>query len=187
VTLLGAAVVAGVVLAGLSLAAALDVDRRRRSLPRGLGLAVLGVAFTPVIALEAGAVPWTGDAGMVAAVIAAVTLYIAAPLLLASIVGPAGTPSPAPDTVGTHVCPGTDTYAAGTYRVVGAADRIALLRVTDGAGRRIHGGSVIHVDAATLDSSFESAPDPDSGINPVRALRSEWTGLVWRVRGLLGR
>ena len=71
------------------------------------------------------------------------------------------------------------------YRVVGASDEVALLRVTDGDGRRVSSGEVRHVTAGELDARFAAAPDPDAGLTPVRSARNALTGLYWQFRRFL--
>lgn len=68
------------------------------------------------------------------------------------------------------------------YRVVGTSDGVALLRVTDGDGRREVTGELVRV---TDLSGFELARDPDAGVHPVRELRNLLTGLYWNVRRFL--
>ncbi len=70
------------------------------------------------------------------------------------------------------------------YRVVGAGDPVALLRVADGEGRREHTGDLRQVPASEA-ATLEPAPDPDDGLHPVRALRGMAQGLYWNVRKLL--
>ncbi|MFB6103605.1 MAG: hypothetical protein ABEJ57_00780 [Halobacteriaceae archaeon] len=185
-TLLGVTVVVGLLLAGVVVADALDVDRRRRALPRWLGLSIVGVAFMPVLALEGGLVPWTGDLALVGAVLTALTLYIGVPFVVAPVFGATEATTDEPDLVGTHVRPQSDAYHAGIYRVVGASGLVVLLRVTDETGRRRHTGSVIDVDADTLETAFAPATDPDAGLHPLRTLHTEVTGVAWRVRELVG-
>lgn len=72
----------------------------------------------------------------------------------------------------------------GVYRVVGATDEVALLRVTDEDGRRAHTGELSHVSPETLDVEFEPAADPDAGLSPVRDARNLLSGLYWTVRRL---
>jgi len=91
-----------------------------------------------------------------------------------------------PATVGEHYRPTTGAgrdgaYRDGVYRVVGASDRVALLRVGDADGRRVHAGEVTHVDQSTLDAEFEATTDPDAGFSPVSGLRNALSGLYWNV------
>jgi|GEM_PF-1267247 len=96
-----------------------------------------------------------------------------------------------PAAVGEHYRPTTethrdggyhdDTYRAGIHRVVGAGDRVALLRVGDADGRRVHDGEVAHVDQSTLDEDFEAATDPDASFTPVAGVKNALTGLYWNV------
>ena len=71
----------------------------------------------------------------------------------------------------------TDDCPPGIYRVVGANDeRIALLRVSDAAGRRAHTGEVITVPNHAL--AFEAAENPD-GNRPARALFVSLGGTIY--------
>lgn len=70
----------------------------------------------------------------------------------------------------------------GVYRVVGAGDPIALLRVTDADGRRRHTGDLVRAPPHAIDSEFEPAADPDAGLSPVRSVRNQLSGLYWSVR-----
>ena len=70
----------------------------------------------------------------------------------------------------------------GVYRVVGATDAVALLRVTDEDGRRANTGELRRVAPATLDAEFASADDPDAGLSPVRDARNLLSGMYWSVR-----
>jgi hypothetical protein len=81
-----------------------------------------------------------------------------------------------------HLRPTDDQYRDGVYRVVGTGDPVALLRVTDDAGRRANTGQVEHVPRDALDDAFEPADDPDSGIDPVAGLTNALQGLYWQVR-----
>lgn len=89
-----------------------------------------------------------------------------------------------PATVGEHYRPTTDEHEPGVYRVVGAGEAVALLRVGDRNGRRVHTGRVVHVDQSTLDEGFEAAADPDAGISPLAAARNTLSGLYWSLRSL---
>jgi hypothetical protein len=86
-----------------------------------------------------------------------------------------------PATIGEHYRPTTETHQAGVYRVVGAGERVALLRVGDADGRRVHPGDVIHVDESSLTAEFEAASDPDAGFAPATGLRNALSGLYWSV------
>lgn len=94
-------------------------------------------------------------------------------------------------TVGEHYRPteaaADATAIRGVYRVVGAGDRVTLLRVADEQGRRRHTGETVRVDRAVLAEQFESADDPDAGFSPLRWLRGQIQGLVWSVRGPIER
>lgn len=75
----------------------------------------------------------------------------------------------------------------GVYRVVGVdGDRATLLRLTDGAGSRVHDGTVERVRVADLDPSFRPAENPDAGFHPVRAVAGMLDGLRWKLRSILG-
>jgi len=73
--------------------------------------------------------------------------------------------------IGAHYRAGVDApVPAGVYRVVGLdAGRVALLRVADGAGNRVHTGVVEHVDADAL-VALDPADAPAT--SPVAALAS---------------
>lgn len=71
------------------------------------------------------------------------------------------------------------------YRVVGASDDVALLRITDGDGRRVHAGEVRRVPADDFEAEFEPATNPDAGFAPVRALRNALSGMYWEFRRFL--
>jgi len=80
----------------------------------------------------------------------------------------------------------TDPDDDSIYRVVGTtAERVTLLRVSDGDGRRVNSGDVVTVARDAL-SSFEPAPNPDGnrsvGARLVLALRS----VYWSFRTVLG-
>ena len=63
-----------------------------------------------------------------------------------------------------HVRATDDTaIPAGTYRVVGTGEEIALLRVGDEAGRRETTGEVVQVGRSTY-GNLEAAENPDSGL-----------------------
>jgi hypothetical protein len=85
--------------------------------------------------------------------------------------------------VGDHYRAAGDESAV--YRVVGAADRIALLRVTDADGRRAHTGDLRRVTEAELDAGFEPAADPDVGLSPLGSIRNLLQGMYWEVRKFL--
>jgi len=87
--------------------------------------------------------------------------------------------------VGDHYRPTDGGEAPGVYRVVGAGDPVALLRVTDGDGRRIHGGELRRVDQAAVEAGFEPAADPDAGVSASGVARDVLQGLYWSVRRLL--
>lgn len=87
--------------------------------------------------------------------------------------------------VGDHYRPTDGNHAPGVYRVVGTGDPVALLRVTDGDGRRIHQGDLRRVDAAAIETRFEPAADPDAGLSPSAAVGDALQGLYWTVRRFL--
>lgn len=84
--------------------------------------------------------------------------------------------------VGEHYRVTASPYADGLYRVVGAGDPIALLRVTDADGRRRHTGELVRVSPHAIADEFEAADDPDAGFSPARNARSQLQGLYWSVR-----
>jgi hypothetical protein len=57
-----------------------------------------------------------------------------------------------------------EAIPAGTYRVVGTDEEIALLRVGDEEGRRETTGEVVRVNRSTY-GTFETAENPDSGFS----------------------
>jgi hypothetical protein len=87
--------------------------------------------------------------------------------------------------VGDHYRPTQGDYSGGVYRVVGVTDAVTLLRVTDADGRRVHPGTLRSVQAATLESDFEPAENPDAGLSPGGAVRNAVQGLYWSVRRFL--
>jgi len=87
--------------------------------------------------------------------------------------------------VGDHYRPAGPDGEDGVYRVVGTGDPVALLRVTDGDGRRVNSGELRHVASGTLAAEFETAADPDAGFHPARAVRNQLTGLYWQFRRFL--
>jgi len=86
-----------------------------------------------------------------------------------------------PAAVGEHYRPTTQAHPAGVYRVVGAADPVALLQVGNADGRRVHTGEVVHVDRSALAADFGAASDPDAGFEPIAGLRNALSGLYWNV------
>ena len=67
----------------------------------------------------------------------------------------------------------------GVYRVVGTPeDGVALLRVTDGDGRRAHTGEVHRVARTDLDA-FEPAETPDDDRSLAATLASNLDGAAW--------
>jgi hypothetical protein len=87
--------------------------------------------------------------------------------------------------IGEHYHPTDGDHPPGVYRVVGTTDGVTLLRVGDAEGRRIHTGDVRYLDAATLESEFEAATNPDTGLSPAGTLRDTAQGLYWSVRRFL--
>lgn len=79
------------------------------------------------------------------------------------------------------------TAERGVYRVVGAGERVTLLRVADGQGTRRHTGETVRVDRDVLAEQFEAAENPDVGFSPLAWLRGLLQGLVWSVRGPIER
>lgn len=75
--------------------------------------------------------------------------------------------------------------APGVYRVVGTDEPVALLRITDGEGKRRATGEVVRVSRDDLSAVFERTQNPDAGIDPVRSLRNLASGVVWSVRRFL--
>ncbi|WP_255152496.1 hypothetical protein [Halorarius halobius] len=91
-------------------------------------------------------------------------------------------PTPA---VSDHLEPDGADYPDGVYRVVGTDEGGAtLLRVADAAGRRVHTGDLVTVDAADLDG-FAPADDPD-GNRPVGAeLEGGLRNVYWSLRAFV--
>lgn len=87
--------------------------------------------------------------------------------------------------VGDHYRPTAADRTADVHRVVGAADEVTLLRVTDDDGRRVHTGELRRVTREALDAEFEPADDPDAGFSPISAVRNAFQGLYWQVRKFL--
>jgi len=87
-------------------------------------------------------------------------------------------------TVGEHYRPADTDHQPGVYRVVGGGDPVALLRVADGEGRRVHGGELLRLPAEAI-GELEPAADPDAGVAPMRALGNALSGLYWSVRRFL--
>jgi hypothetical protein len=71
------------------------------------------------------------------------------------------------------------------YRVVGTGESIALLRVTDAAGRRGYTGDVRRVPREQVANQFEPAADPDGGLALRHRLRTLGSGLYWSLRRFL--
>jgi hypothetical protein len=87
--------------------------------------------------------------------------------------------------VGDHYRPTRGDHSGGVYRVVGVTDTVALLRVTDTDGQRVHTGDLRSVQAATVEAEFEPTEDPDAGISPGETVRNAAQGLYWSVRRFL--
>jgi len=83
-----------------------------------------------------------------------------------------------------HYRPGDTDLPSGVYRVVGTGDPVALLRVADAEGRRVHAGDLRHVPDDRTDA-LEPAADPDAGFDPRRFVRGRASGLYWSVRRFL--
>ena len=91
--------------------------------------------------------------------------------------------------VGDHYRPAGDDSGgfaenahAPVYRVVGASDEIALLRVTDTDGRHAHTGDLRHVTPEALVEEFERAENPDAGLSPIAEIANLLSGMYWSVR-----
>jgi len=110
-------------------------------------------------------------------------LFVVYELAGATLSGGSGveTDATTPAAVGEHYRPTTGTHRDGIYRVVGAGERVALLRVGNADGRRIHTGDVTHIDGPSLAAEFEAVSDPDGGFAPVAGLRNALSGLYWSV------
>ncbi|MHB9287858.1 hypothetical protein ACKVMT_12565 [Halobacteriales archaeon Cl-PHB] len=83
---------------------------------------------------------------------------------------------------GDHVRPVEATVESGVYRVVGAGDAVALLRVADADGRRVHSGVLAQLDPETVSENFGSAPNPDAGVSLARSAKNALQGIYWWVR-----
>lgn len=84
-----------------------------------------------------------------------------------------------------HYRPATDDYPPGVYRVVGAGDPVALLRITDADGRRRHTGHLERVPERDLGEHFEPADDPDAGLDLIGGLVNAAQRAYWQVRKFL--
>lgn len=72
------------------------------------------------------------------------------------------------------------------YRVVGTGtERVTLLRVSDGDGRRAHTGEVFTVPTDALDT-FERAENPDDARPLAASLTGVVEGAYWSIRTVLG-
>lgn len=83
-----------------------------------------------------------------------------------------------------HLRPVDDDYSAGVYRVVGTADSVVLLRVTDERGRRRATGELLSIPHEAL-SDFEPAANPDAGFRPLTWVRGLLSGTYWGIRMVL--
>ena len=86
---------------------------------------------------------------------------------------------------GDHYRPTTDGDEHGVYRVVGAGNDIALLRLTDTDGKRVHSGELRHCSRDSLDTDWEPARNPDAGSNPSSFVENVSSWLYWSVRRFL--
>jgi len=73
----------------------------------------------------------------------------------------------------------------GVYRVVGAGDPLALLRVGDANGRRVNSGEVVAVGRNAL-AAFESADNPDGNRPPSELVVGALSSLGWQLRAFAG-
>jgi hypothetical protein len=90
-----------------------------------------------------------------------------------------------PPAVGEHYRATGAGAPPGVYRVVGAGETVALLRVTDAEGRRANTGEVRRVDRSVVDAEFEPAADPDAEFSLSRRVRDQLSGMYWSVRRFL--
>ena len=90
-----------------------------------------------------------------------------------------------PPAVGEHYRATGAGAPPGVYRVVGAGETVALLRVTDAEGRRANTGEVRRVDRSVVDTEFEPAADPDAEFSLSRRVRNQLSGMYWSVRRFL--
>jgi len=74
----------------------------------------------------------------------------------------------------------------GVYRVVGVeGTAVTLLQVTDERGRRIHSGTVEHVDREALAERFVSAENPDAGFS-LSEVFAPFLGFIEMIKRWLG-
>lgn len=71
------------------------------------------------------------------------------------------------------------------YRVVGTADGVALLRLTDQDGRRRYTGDLVRLDRASVRTAFDPTANPDAGLALRHRLRTLAAGAYWSVRRVL--
>lgn len=152
----------GIVLAGLAVEAFTEVQRARNSLQSWQRTAIAAVAIGVVwYALFFGWFPPLPIDETVVAVALTAVLWLGLPFLFVRAFGIEMTDSHGGFGVGAHYRPATDATDPGVYRVVGTSDEVALLRLTDGEGERIHTGELLRVPRDALESSFEPASNPD--------------------------
>lgn len=78
-----------------------------------------------------------------------------------------------------------DAVGGAVYRVVGTADGVTLLRVTDPEGRRRYPGELVRLAPETLRASFEPTENPDEGLALRHRCRTMVSGAYWSVRRFL--
>jgi hypothetical protein len=78
-----------------------------------------------------------------------------------------------------HYRPKNGTADPGVSRVVGLDDgAVALLRVADGDGERVHGGTVETVPRTRLDERVDAAENPDQRARLPRVLAGVGVGFL---------
>jgi len=78
-----------------------------------------------------------------------------------------------------HYRPTDADHPDGIYRVVGTGDQVALLRVGDADGRRVHTGDLLTVDDL---AEFEPAANPDGSRSPVALVSGFVESTYWSLR-----
>ena len=86
---------------------------------------------------------------------------------------------------GTSVDADGDRVEPGVYRVVGAGDPAALLRVGTADARRVNAGVVVRVAREDL-AAFEPAANPDGNRPPGELVTGALSDLGWQLRAFVG-
>lgn len=153
--------IVGIIVVGIALDQVGGVARMRNRLGSRQRWAVVILAAAVWYGLFLGFFATLPIDGMLVAVALSAALWLGLPVLFVRGLG-WGATSPAPTSgVGAHYRATSTAMEPGVYRVVGSSHEVALLRLTDGDGNRIHTGDVIRVPEEVLESSFEPASNPD--------------------------